>query len=107
MENIDDSRWKLLIDVLLHEEITKVVFHWQLFLLPILGHLFGFRDDLKEIDVGSATGDGMNESGMSLVCRNEYARKLCLVRNVFDPKIAAFVCDSGIAETGKTYFRLT
>ena len=95
-----NSRWKLLIDVLLHEEITKIVFHWQLFLLPVLGHLFGFREDLSEGDAS----DAMNEAdGMSFMCRKEYARKLCLVRNVFDPKVAAFVCDSGISETGGTW----
>ena len=93
------SRWNFFVDVLLHEEITKVVFHWQLFLLPILGHLFGFRNDCNEEDGGITTN---NRDGMSLLCRRECARKLCLVRNVFDPKIAAFVCDSGIAETGGT-----
>ena len=89
---------------MLYPGVQKIVYNWQIALLPILAAAAGLRDDFRtdEGDGGSRSSSSSSSSGSSGASG---ARESWMARGrqlpaaaVFDPKIAAWVGDSDIAD---------
>ena len=74
-----EQRWSSFLQILLHNTTEKIIFNFQLCILPLLAACYGVRDDIY-------TGNG-------------YIEKLTLIENIFDPRIAAYVSETDMLES--------
>ena len=74
-----EQRWSSFLQILLHNKAEKIIFNFQLFILPLLAACYGVREDIY-------TGNGI-------------LRKLTLIENIFDPRIAAYVSETDMPES--------
>ena len=73
------QRWSSFLQILLHNKAEKIIFNFQLFILPLLAACYGVREDIY-------TG-------------NDILGKLTLIENIFDPRIAAYVSETDMQES--------
>lgn len=74
------ERWEVFLKVILHKQSQKIIYNFQLALLPLFAACYGLRDDI-EID-------------------HPFTAKLTVIENVFDPRIAAYICETDTQESG-------
>ena len=80
------ERWEAFLKVVLHKQCQKIIYNFQLTLLPLFAACYGLRDDIQ-ID-------------------GHFVGKLTVIENVFDPRIAAYICETDTQESGFEFMAL-
>jgi DNA polymerase family A len=80
------ERWEAFLKVVLHKQSQKIIYNFQLTLLPLFAACYGLRDDIQ-ID-------------------SHFVGELTVIENVFDPRIAAYICETDTQESGFEFLAL-
>jgi hypothetical protein len=75
-----EERWLAFLRILQNKESKKIIYNFQLALLPIFAASYGLREGFK--------------------LENDHSGDLKSIRNVFDPRVAAYVCETDTQESG-------
>jgi DNA polymerase family A len=75
-----EERWLAFLRILQNKESKKIIYNFQLALLPIFAACYGLREGFK-LD-------------------SDHSGDLKSIRNVFDPRVAAYVCETDTQESG-------
>ena len=74
-----NQRWSAFIQILLHTKTQKVIYNFQLAMLPIFAACYGLREEI--------------------MLKENFIGKMTLIENIFDPRVAAYVCETDILES--------
>ena len=75
-----EERWTAFLRILLHKPSKKIIYNFQLVLLPLFAACYGLREDVHL------------ERGL--------IGELTLIENIFDPRVAAYLCETDTQESG-------
>ena len=87
------SRWDAFLMILNDTSLPKIIYNYQLLLFPILfrlGQAVLIEDNEKEREC--------DEDNASVDFHHIKLNELLISNNVFDPKVAAFICDTDLSE---------